>query len=714
MMFENCTKLLMLVAGAAGLFSAGAFAAPANPVLRTVDNGGDSLSIRTIGDEHYRFTQTEDGFLVVSDTTGVYYFAGEDGKASKFKAKNENRRSAETKAFLNGLDRQKVRGKHRELHPDRLKRPDGHRAKRAAWVPTAAPAAESSESADENVPPVLMLPKAGGHANGTNRFPVLLIENGSVKNLDSAALYPRLNQENYTQEKYTGSVRDYFVDQSSGRFVPTFDLYFVTVDVSFSSYIGNEAGLIQKGISALKSKYTSFNAADYDSDNDGDVDALLVLFAGGEVKSGDKHLGGFQYEFRWNSCGKQDAGNGKKFNSYFIIQQKEFLFPTFIHEFSHTMGLKDHYCVYSDGCYSSYSNTQYQAPGAHAWDVMATGMYNNGGLTPPNYSAFERNFMGWLDYTTLEKDTEVKVLPPLGTNNYAYYLKVSTDEWFVFENRQKIKWDKALPNSGMLIWHIDYDVTVWNKDALNDDPAHQRVDVVEAGNLKVTSYSDGFVSNGGSHLRDDPFPGSQSVTELVPLNAWNGNKALSGVYSITVKDTNVCFAISPATTVGDCQFVQSSSSEAVLSSSSEEKSSSSAVSSSSSAVLSSSSTVQSSSSKWQWRSSSSEAVSSSSAWPWQLSSSSTVGLRGVAGAVVPGFGIRYEAGVLNVSAPVAGVKTLRIFDAQGHQLFSETFSGMEHGVALRDMRYGGTHGSVLVVRVDAGEKLLGYGKVVVH
>ena len=39
-----------------GAFASGAFAYPSNPVLRTVDNDGDSLSIRTIGDEHYRFT----------------------------------------------------------------------------------------------------------------------------------------------------------------------------------------------------------------------------------------------------------------------------------------------------------------------------------------------------------------------------------------------------------------------------------------------------------------------------------------------------------------------------------------------------------------------------------------------------------------------------------------------------------------------------------
>ena len=39
-----------------------------NPLPTTIDNGGDSLTIRTVGDEHYRYTQTEDGVLVVKRT----------------------------------------------------------------------------------------------------------------------------------------------------------------------------------------------------------------------------------------------------------------------------------------------------------------------------------------------------------------------------------------------------------------------------------------------------------------------------------------------------------------------------------------------------------------------------------------------------------------------------------------------------------------------
>ncbi len=651
-----------------------------NPLPTTIDNGGDSLTIRTVGDEHYRYTQTEDGVLVVSDSNGVYYYADETGAASKFKAKNAGKRSAEAKKFLKGLDRQKVRRKHRDGHPDRFKRPDsGERAKRAAWVPTASSAAVegASASSSENVPLVLRLPKASGHANGTNRFPVLLIEDNNTRNLDSSKVNGLLNQENYTQNNYTGSVRDYFVDQSSGKFVPAYDLYFVKVNDSFSNYIGNEYSLVKKGIETLLSEYPDFDATLYDSDNDGNVDALCVLFAGGEVKSGDKHLGGFQYELRYNgngwSDGRVNAGKGKKFNSYFIIQQKDYLFPTFVHEFSHTMGLKDHYCVYSDDCYDKFKNSDYQAPGAHAWDVMATGMYNNGGITPPNYSAFERNFMGWLKYDSLTVSDGVVAIPPLGSENFAYRISFSNDEWFILENRQKNKWDAALPNHGMLIWHIDYNDQAWQNDAMNDDKAHQRIDVVEAGNLRVTSYDDGFVNSwsGGGNLKDDPYPGSQKVVEYGPFVSWGGTAKEIHLYSITEKGENVCFATQQGVQVTDCEFVRSSSSSEESSSSMAVVVSSSAVLSSSSTVLASSNSLRSSSSYSRWRRSSSSV----------LPETSSSGIIGVVAAMNAGFRIGLDGRLLNVVAPEAGTK-LRLFDAQGHLLLEEPMETPRSSVDL--------------------------------
>ena len=107
---------------------------------------------------------------------------------------------------------------------------------------------------------------------------------------------------------------------------------------------------------------------------------------------------------------------------------------------------------------------------------MSTGMYNNGGGCPPGYSAFEKEFMGWITPETLTQTNGTSLLTPLNTTGKAYKLVVSEDEYFLLENRQLTGWDASLPSHGMLIWHIDYDATAWSQDVMNDVEDHQRVD----------------------------------------------------------------------------------------------------------------------------------------------------------------------------------------------------------------------------------------------
>jgi len=553
----NLGKYILLAS--ASFFSAGLWAFPANPIPYSVDNAGDSLTLRNVGDEHYRYTQTIDGFLVISDSSGVYYYADEDGRASSVKAKNEDLRDSSDKAFLRKLNKSKVRKSHQKLHPDRFVRPAKSRGEtKANWVPEASSA-----------PPVLRLPSASAHATGTNRFPVLLVSSPNAANADSAKYWDRLNQTGYSTDNHLGSVKDYFSAQSNGIFVPVFDIYLVSVSNSFSSYVGSANGsdlvhdLIAEAVTNLRSKYPNFDPSLYDSDGDGDIDATAVLYAGTE--SAANNLGGYQYALQWNG-GKISAGSSKKFNAYFIISQmydydatKLLPIATFVHEFSHTMGLKDHYCVSASDCYEDFSSNEYQAPGAHAWDVMSTGMYNNGGGKPVGYSAFEKEFMGWMSYTTLSSSSDITVVDALNSSHQAYKVPVSgkKDEWYVIENRQQNGWDASLPNHGLLIWHIDYDQTAWNDDVLNDVASHQRIDVVEAGNLKVTGYNDGFNFR---HLVDDVFPGSQNINSFTAMNSWAGVNLGVNLYNILEEDGKVCFATQNGIDVSTCEVSSSSSS----------------------------------------------------------------------------------------------------------------------------------------------------------
>ncbi len=669
-----------------------ATAAPLDPDERhVVINDGDTLTLQHLGDEFYSVARTEDGYLVVGDGEGALYYADENGEPSKFKARNARKRGSAERSFLKALDREKSFRAHRDRAAKiQSETAEERREARAPWVPTL------------QAPTPSVLPSSH-HAKGNLRFPIILVagEADGRVNLDSAGLYARLNQENFTEDNYLGSVRDYFADQSSGVFVPQFDIFLVSESEPFENYIGLEYELMARAVRSMLEKYTSFDAAPYDYDGDGEVDAFGVLYAGDRYYSANnssKHLGGFQTTLKKYKSVVETA-DGKKFNTCFIIDQGASHVVQLIHEFSHTMGLKDHYCVRSAGCKADYSDSVYQTPGAHAWDVMATGMYNGSRRKPPNYNAFERNFMGWLDYTALVVDSRVKAVPPLGTNNFAYYVSVNDKEWYVFENRQQVKWDGGLPNHGMLVWHIEYNASAWLKDTLNDNPKHQHVDIIEAGNLRVNTQLGGYMSQGGGPKQaDDPFPGSQNVTKLSPVLAWDNSVVLAGLFNITEPDTNVCFTLDPDVAVTECVFVMPSSSS--VASSSSEMSSSSAEPESSSGGESSSSVISSSSQAG----SSSSVPQSSSSEPESSSSTTFVQRVDVA---LPGFRVAMEGRVLHVTAPASGTKAVRVFDMQGHALASATFAGASYRLDLGAL----AHGSPLVVRLESGARGAGYFKV---
>lgn len=507
-------------------------AAPINPQPYEVDNQGEAIVVQRIGDEQFSVTQTLDGHWIAKDSQGVYFYIDESGALSDVKVKNESNRTVSDKRFLETIDPNAVKKAYREAHPNRLMK---HRtgATRPSWVP----AQSTSENANPEHP-LMKMPVGEAHARGTNSFPVLLVSGSGTANCDVTEYTNRLNQEGYRNSNHNGSVRDYFVASSNGAFVPTYDVYEVAVNGTLSSYKENEGGLVSEAIRDLLSKYPNFNASKYDADNDGKIDALGVIYAGTE---GDANgLGGFQYELQWNPQGMQNAGQGKSFNNYFIIAQMESsnsILPiaTFVHEFSHTMGLRDHYSVQN---YPDVVTIQF--PGSHAWDVMSTGMYAGGGGCPPAYSAFEKEFMGWITIPELKVSDQTTVITPLQETNVAYKVPVKgeSDEFWILENRQLKGWDKNLPNHGMLIWHIDYDEEPWWGDIMNDDEMHQRIDVVEAGDIKVETYYDGFEP---THQLDDPFPGSMNVTSFAGFQSWAGVDQGIALYHITEVNENIYF-----------------------------------------------------------------------------------------------------------------------------------------------------------------------------
>jgi len=126
------------------------------------------------------------------------------------------------------------------------------------------------------------------------------------------------------------------------------------------------------------------------------------------------------------------------------------------HEMGHNFGLPDLW---------NYDVTKTSTPWADdfvgEWDLMAHGMWANGGSTPSHPSSWCKMVLGWIDETqiaevSLEYSKDVGINPlESGTGTLAVKIPLSTSTYYLIEVRRKTGFDSALPDEGVLIFLVD-------------------------------------------------------------------------------------------------------------------------------------------------------------------------------------------------------------------------------------------------------------------
>lgn len=332
------------------------------------------------------------------------------------------------------------------------------------------------------------------------QFPNQKFEEGH----DNAYYKMVANEKGLThKDGYVGSVSDYFLSQSNGKFELDFDIAGPYTLSHTSSYYGKNDGanidvkvgyMIQEGCDAAVADGFNFN--DYDWDGDGYADQVFVLYAGlGEASGGDaKTVWPHEYQIRYTCVGKvlnyTTEGKGKvdtyacanemervinEYTGQYTNETKLAGIGTICHEFSHCLGFADMYDTSNGGNY-----------GMGFFDVMSSGSYNGGGFVPCNYTAYERIYAGWTEPIVLE-DHPASVKAMKSTQDYGrpfiIYNDKHKDEFYTLENREKKGWDAALYGGGMMITHVDYDQTKWGVNKVNDSASdHQHCTIFHADN----------------------------------------------------------------------------------------------------------------------------------------------------------------------------------------------------------------------------------------
>jgi M6 family metalloprotease-like protein len=324
------------------------------------------------------------------------------------------------------------------------------------------------------------------YSSGERYFPVMLVETADFKALDSAFIARMFNEEGFKENGVYGSLRDYYIESSGGKFKPTFDIYPVKLSQNFSNY-NSESKFILSSIDVMVERADfKARASKYEK-----VIPFVILHPTSKEQASKINSGFFNHMYSLQySAGKIYSKNGYSFNNYAFVSQKAENKPNatstkdvamlgaFIHEFSHVIGLVDLYSTDANG---------YATVGPLPYDVMALGLRNGNGGYPPTFSAFEREAMGWLKPTEIVKSDSVYELKNLSQMQaYAVSNPNNKNEYFIIEYRPAVGFDSKIGSSsysgkqgknGVLIWYIDYDARAFASNDPNSNQSHQRAEV---------------------------------------------------------------------------------------------------------------------------------------------------------------------------------------------------------------------------------------------
>ena len=392
-----------------------------------------------------------------------------------------------------------------------------------------------------------------------NYTDITFLEENNQQAFDSLA-----NSDNYTYNGATGSCKSYFKAQSNGQYEPEFDVIGPITLPKTSAYYaandayGNDQYVVDFVVDACKgADALGVDFSQYDNDNNGIVDFVYIIYAGYAESEGAG--ASTMWPHNWDLVSALYYGNSNM-DEYYANSDTDFKLPSFdgklvnayacsnelrkatskragigtiCHEFSHVLGLPDYYLTVNTDDNAKKRLT----PGA--WSLMGYGNYLNDGNTPPNYSVFDKYYLGWVEPTALAI-SQTLTIPADGesyymmTRNEKHVAEKAyrTDTVYYIENRQQEGWDAYLPGHGMLIWQVIYNAEDWFNNCPNDNITRYRL-------ISAKSTSSPYTTDKAK--LEVPFPGSSKITKYAPFphNGLSNIQEANGVITCDFTSTYI-------------------------------------------------------------------------------------------------------------------------------------------------------------------------------
>lgn len=539
---------LVLMAGCLSYATAAPYG-PDGRETRWTQPNGQVVKLRVFGDEYYARTETPAGFTVVhSDADQTYYYA---------------RLSADGNSLVSsGIRADQPAPADLAKHLD-LPKPV---IRKIAAASRAKFDAGRAQRWDDRVKAARGIRNApGGAASKVRAAPV----SGAKRGLTILVQFPNdpavagpdpvnfpttrdkivrfCNEEGYTEDGNTGSVRDFFFDQSLGDVTYTQTVTpIVTLPNPYNYYnysdypvnkvlyrdIGASASeLIADAIAELKKQNFDFSSLTLDANNR--AIATNIFFAGPDSGTFARGLWPHQFTIA-PTINVGSAANPIIIANYQItnIPDAAPVIGTFCHENGHL--LLDYPDIYgADG----------EGVGEHC--LMGSGNYLNGGKTPSPINGYFKEISGWGNVTDIAA-TEFVTANLKSTGNFAYRIvnPAATTEFFMVENRGNgDKWAEFSRDKGILIWQVDETINGNFNNADHYGVALQQADGKE-------DLENGRNRGDGTDLFDLDDP---KFTDTTKPNArwWDGTKSFIDieVVSPTAATMTVAFGGVPPNTI---------------------------------------------------------------------------------------------------------------------------------------------------------------------
>lgn len=457
------------------------------PIIFTQPDG-NKITISLNGDEHTKWATTTDGYSLIFDAKGYYEYASLDSRGymipSGIIAHEQELRSSEEVAFITNTTKDIRYGNEQLAMLRSIHQIQRSEAKRS--FPTT----------------------------GNRKLVCILMGFKDIAFTKTKADFENLfNQENYATNGATGSVRDFYKEDSYGKLNLSVKVAGPYTAKNTMNYYGVNDGwgydlrpdsLVSE---AVRLANLDINYADFDNDGDGNVDGIHVIYAGYGEEAGASinAIWAHSWEIpavkldgktiRAYACSPELAGNsGTALTGIGVI----------CHEFGHVLGAPDFYDT--DG----YNNNLFEGTGQ--WDIMASGSWNNNGITPAHHNAFTKTYLyNWGTVTELNSSTTIK-MPPSAKDESAFYRINTTtaNEFFLLENRQQEGFDTYIPGHGMIIYHIHGDLAdhIYSNDINTKAP--QMVYPICASSTRNPGYQSvtyGLINSSGC-----TYPGTANKT----------------------------------------------------------------------------------------------------------------------------------------------------------------------------------------------------------